>query len=79
MGWDDLTKTQRRLLARACRHPVVFSGQELDEDRLGMLQLYALGLVRHASSWRTRGAMEWHGTEAGQAVVRAARARGGLD
>src|SRR4051794_25145413 len=69
------TDEQINLLARMRRRPLVLTGEETDEERLGLLQLYAGGLVIHSTNRKRLNAMEWQLTATGRTAVRASQHR----
>ena len=64
---------QRRLLARLMVRPLTFSGNETDEERLAMLQLYTAKLVMQGGKLYRPGVMEWHLTAEGAEKAKALR------
>jgi hypothetical protein len=72
------TDQQKGLLVRMRRRPLVLSGEETDEERLSLLQLYASGLITQSTSRKRLNAMEWRLTNDGRAAVRALELRRGL-
>ncbi|MGU3539462.1 hypothetical protein [Methylobacterium sp. A54F] len=69
----ELTDSQRRLLIRMWSRPVVLTGEESDEMRLAVLQLYTVGLITQVGGRRNARAIEWRLTDEGRSCVESLR------
>ena len=69
----DLSPAQISLLQRLQRGPITFSGAELDDDRLAMLQLYIAGLVAQVSRQATDNPIKWCIAPLGSKTLRSLR------
>ena len=72
------TDEQITLLIRMRRRPLVLSGEETDEERLSLLQLYAARFVTQKTNRQRQNEMEWRITSDGRATVRALERRRSL-
>ena len=62
----DLSDDQQRLLRRLLTGPVIFSGEETDEERLAMIQLFIAGLVDQRTDLKGARNIEWQVTPRGR-------------
>lgn len=67
----EITNLHVELLTRLRRTSMILSGAETEDVLLAMLQLYNAGHVVQMSNRTKGGAMEWHITPSGMAVINA--------